>query len=104
MKLKDLKKEKIEAKASTESQLEMKFAAASGLEIDNHLLLNQALDHEVDALLQVLKHNLRTIGTPIDGQAPGWSTSPYDSYAYLQENSISFIDALGNSFLMPCLS
>jgi len=63
---------------------------------------NQALDHEVDALLHVLKHNLRTVGTPIDGQPPTWSTSPYDSYAYLQENLMSYNDALGNSFLMPC--
>ena len=52
----------------------------------------------------MLRHNLRTIGTPLDGQAPGWSTSPYDSYAFLQENSIAYVDALGFSFLMPCLN
>ena len=103
MKLKDLKKEKIEEKVNEYSLLDQKFKG-QGTEIDNHLLLNHELDHEVDALLQVLRHNLRTIGTPIDGQAPSWSTSPYDNYTYLQENSIAYVDALGFSFLMPCLN
>ena len=102
MKLKDLKKEKIEEKVN-EYPMDHRLRGQP-TEIDNHILLNQELDHEVDALLQVLRHNLRTIGTPLDGQAPGWSTSPYDNYAYLQENSIAYVDALGFSFLMPCLN
>ena len=103
MKLKDMKKEKIEEKVSHEYSLDQKYNGQVP-DIDNHILLNQELDHEVDALLQVLRHNLRTIGTPLDGQAPGWSTSPYDNYTYLQENSICYVDALGFSFLMPCLN
>ena len=65
MKLKDMKKEKIEEKVN-EYSIDQKFAGQAH-EIDNHILLNQELDHEVDALLQVLRHNLRTIGTPLDG-------------------------------------
>ena len=65
MKLKDMKKEKIEEKVN-EYSIDQKFGGQAH-EIDNHILLNQELDHEVDALLQVLRHNLRTIGTPLNG-------------------------------------
>ena len=61
-----MKKEKIEEKVSHEYSLDQKYNGQVP-DIDNHILLNQELDHEVDALLQVLRHNLRTIGTPLDG-------------------------------------
>ena len=61
-----MKKEKIEEKVSHEFSLDQKYSVQVP-DIDNHILLNQELDHEVDALLQVLRHNLRTIGTPLDG-------------------------------------
>lgn len=50
MKLKDMKKDKIEDKVNEYSLLEQKFKGHAN-EIDNHILLNRELDHEVDALL-----------------------------------------------------
>lgn len=35
-------------------------------QVEKKYLMDQALDHELDALIKVLKHNLLIIGYPMD--------------------------------------
>ena len=60
-----------------------------------------------------MKHNLLVIGYPIedslfdDCEDPEVHENPFKipmtSYSRLETSLICFVDALGNSFLMPCL-
>jgi len=83
---------------------------------EKRYLLDQALDHELDALIATLQHNLQVIGYPIecrsiyehnsdnlDGQSNLFK-KPMHSYSNLQRNAICYVDALGSSYLMPCLA
>jgi len=59
------------------------------------------MDHELRALMHVLRHNLRIIGSPLESPN-SWSTSAFENYDYLSEHLISFVDPIGNTYLMPC--
>ena len=54
-------------------------------------MLDQVLDHELDALIKVLQHNLNINGHPIDD---GFSD---------RTDCISYVDCMGNSYLTNCL-
>ena len=76
--------------------------------------MDQALDHELDALVKVLKHNLLIVGYPIDDSSlfeddkhkiarENLFKKPFDDYEHLRTALISYVDALGTPYLMPCL-
>ena len=53
--------------------------------------------HELRALMFVLRHNLKIIGSPLIG-----NLLSYNECDYLAMHMISFVDPFGNTFLMPC--
>ena len=81
--------------------------------VEKRYLLDQALDHELDAFIKVLKHNLHVIGYPIDGGLFEESVDrvehgnlfemPLHGYEQLRTSLICYVDALGSPYLMPCL-
>ena len=58
------------------------------------------MEHQLRALMHVLKHNLKMVGTPLP--MGNVSEQAVDSCEYLADHMISYIDPLGNAFLMPC--
>ena len=79
------------------------------MNVGNELsLIDQTLDHELDALLKVLGHNMRVIGYPIDACSERtlleqWN-SPLENMSHLYDNMICVTDPLGYTYLMPCLA
>ena len=83
---------------------------------EKRYLLDQALDHELDALIETLRHNLLVIGYPIDevstaadkdtdqSSTASLFTKPLHSYKNLQKDQICYVDMLGSTYLMPCLA
>ena len=59
------------------------------------------MEHELRALMHVLRHNLATIGSPLIGLTPA-QNSCFDHYSYLAEHLISYTDPIGTTFLTPC--
>jgi hypothetical protein len=57
-------------------------------------------EHELRALMHVLKHNLKMIGSPVIGGV--LQESSWDNYDYLADHMISCVDPIGNTFLTPC--
>jgi len=59
------------------------------------------MDHELRALMHVLRHNLRIVGSPLESRG---NPQCFDNYEFFSENLISFVDPIGNTFLMPCVN
>lgn len=50
--------------------------------------------------MHVLKHNLKMLGVPLEKGSS--SDCAFEQCEYLADHMISYIDPMGNAFLMPC--
>ena len=60
----------------------------------------QTMDHQLKALMHVLRHNQRVGGVQLTKDEE--PESCFEDYRFLSEHMLSYVDPIGNSFMMPC--